>query len=197
MGRRGLAWGLAAILACCGCLGGGAAEAEGRAAGTLYLRVIARNDSAEAQAEKHRARDAVIAACPALCADPDALLPLVGRAAEAYEPCKVEIRMWTPGGAVPPAPTVYITLAPGNGRNWWGVLYRGALLWARAEEEAETVDQGEPDAVNQQAPETADQRKPEAETWPPQSDPAEDGAAGDRVVFVWPLLAWLRNLLGL
>ncbi len=173
MKRRWMAWALAAAMVCLG--GGSRAAAEGAVcAAVLRLRVVARDDSPAAQAEKLRARDAVIAACPDRCDDPEALLSLIRRAAAPYAPCAAELRLWSPGGCVPPAPTVVITLGPGIGQNWWGVLYQDALLWARAEEEQPDQDTGEEQ---------------------PPADGAEASPEGGRVTFVWPLLQWLWGLL--
>ena len=164
MNMRWLALALAAALAL-GCPGGPAAAEQTE---TVYLRVIARDDSEAAQAEKLRLRDAVAAVCPARCDHPETLLPLIQSVAAAYAPCEVEIRVWTPGGGVPPAPTLYITLGPGTGRNWWGVLYQNAVLWAQAEP---------------------------AETQPEAEDTAASPGGG--VTFIWPLLSWLLGLVGL
>ena len=115
------------------------ASAEGR----WYLRVIARNDSSEAQVEKLRVRDAVIIACPknagALCASLDA----IKKAAESIAPCRVEIRSWSPNDILPAAPTLYITVGEGEGHNCWGVLYADSLLLAQAEEIPDAPDRVE------------------------------------------------------
>lgn len=119
----------------------GKAGAEGR----WYLRVIARDNSPAAQAEKLRLRDAALSACP-----PDAgglahALPALAAAAAAIAPCRVEIRRWSPDEKIPAAPTVYITIGAGNGRNWWGLLYEDALIMARAGDtpDAEPLPEGE------------------------------------------------------
>ncbi len=169
MNRRLWAWVLAAA-ALSGCLRRAAAESAKEAPKEIiYLRVIARDDSPSAQAEKLMVRDAVTVACPISCADPADLLPLARSVVLSLADGKAEIRIWSPGGGAPPAPTLYITLGPGNGRNWWGVLYQDALLWARAEEETE-------------------------ESSP---CPEEEGHGEDGVEFVWPILTWLLRLLGL
>ena len=121
-----LAVALAALL-----LGLGAARAEGR----VYLRVVARDDSPAAQAEKLRVRDRVLSVCPDRMDSPGALLALARDAACSLAPCQVDWRWWSPGEGTPAAPTVHIVIGPGRGRNWWGVLYRDALGWARAGEE--------------------------------------------------------------
>ena len=187
MNRRWLAGALAAALICCGCPGRAAAGEE--ACPAVYLRVVARNDSPEAQAEKRRVRDAVLAACPARCDDPGALLPAVRRAAASIAPCRTDIRPWTPGGGVPSAATVYIVLGEGNGRNWWGVLYKNALLWARLEDGA--AERHEPDGDAEAAPSEPHGTEPAPPDRPGPPEPPRQPA------FVWPFRAWLRGLLGL
>ncbi|MBR5111350.1 MAG: hypothetical protein IK099_14320 [Clostridia bacterium] len=107
---------------------------EAGAEGSWYLRVIARNDSIEAQEEKLRVRDAVTAACPADAAALPFSLHDIEKAAESIAPCRVEIRSWTPDEALPAALTLYITVGEGRGHNCWGVLYADSLRMAQAEE---------------------------------------------------------------
>ncbi|MBR3016684.1 MAG: hypothetical protein IKH57_06345 [Clostridia bacterium] len=107
-----------------------------------YLRIIARNDSSEAQEEKLRVRDAVTAACPENAGLLPASLEAIKKAAESVAPCRVEIKNWTPDKALPAAPTLYITVGEGEGHNCWGVLYADSLLLAQAE-----VIPGEPGRV--------------------------------------------------
>ena len=104
--------------------------------------MIARNDSVEAQEEKLRVRDAVTAACPENAQELSASLSAIKKAAESIAPCRVEIRYWSPDKALAAAPTLYITVGEGTGRNCWGVLYADSLKMAQAEELP-----GEPDRV--------------------------------------------------
>ena len=107
---------------------------QGRAEDTWYLRVIARDDSTAAQAEKLRVRDAVLFLCPERAQDLAAALPDIHAAVQAIAPCAMEIRSWTPDAArVPAAPTLYVTVGAGQGHNWWGLLYEDSLLMAQAE----------------------------------------------------------------
>ena len=124
--RRGLA--AAAVLA----LLLWSAAAHGLGEGGWYYRVVARNDTPQAQAEKLLAREKILAACP--CREGDLLraLPAIQRAAEAFSPCQTALRLWAPEG-LPPRPTLEITLGEGRGHNCWGVLYADSLLLARAE----------------------------------------------------------------
>lgn len=98
-----------------------------------YLRIIARDDSPAAQAEKIALRDHILPLFPANARDMKKALPDIIRSAEFFAPCRVQIRKWAPHEKTPPAPTVYITLGKGGGRNWWGLLYRDACLFAQAE----------------------------------------------------------------
>ena len=126
---------LALLLACC------TFAAKGEEA--WYLRVIGRDDTPAAQAEKLRVRDEVLSLCPRQASQLEESLPAIRQAAERTAPCRVEVRLWRPHAGVPAAPTVYITIGEGRGRNWWGVLYEDALLLARAEEEtAEEAEEG-------------------------------------------------------
>ena len=119
----------------------------GQAEDIWYLRVIGRDDTALGQAEKLRVRDAVWAACPDEPASLPLALPAVRAAAEAAAPCRVEIRMWSPDGRCAPAPALYVTVGPGLGHNWWGVLYQDAVLLARMEEEEEQEKPREDDKI--------------------------------------------------
>lgn len=124
-GKRWMLAGVAALLLC-----GAAMPARGE--GTVYIRVVGRDDTAAGQAEKLRVRDAVLPLCPE---SPEALLgalPLIAR--EAGAACRVELRPWRPDPAMDWAPTLYITVGEGRGHNWWGVLYGDSLAMARAEE---------------------------------------------------------------
>ena len=125
---RGLKW-LCCILFGCMLM---SAAAGAKAETQWYLRVIARDDTSEAQAEKLRVRDAVIAACP----EEEMLLPasfdVIKKAAESAAPCRVEIKEWSPDESALPALTLYITVGEGRGHNVWGVLYADSLLMAKA-----------------------------------------------------------------
>lgn len=103
-----------------------------------YIRVVAQNDSFPAQIEKIWIRNAVLSICPD---QEDALfqsLPQIETIANSIAPCRLEIRRWAPDQKTPPAPTVYITIGSGGGRNWWGVLYEDSLLMAQADKSEET-----------------------------------------------------------
>ncbi len=108
-----------------------------------YYRVIARNDTAEAQEEKIRVRDAVLSFCPETAKHLPAVFPTMKDAAESVAPCRIEIKTWSPDTETPPAPTVYITIGEGRGRNCWGVLYADSLLMAKAEESPEEPERVE------------------------------------------------------
>ena len=108
---------------------------------TLYIRVVGRDDSAAGQAEKLRVRDAALPLCHGDRAAVIAALPRVSRAAQAIAPCRVALRPWRPADDLPAAMTLYITVGPGRGRNWWGVLYDGALRMARAGDDAPESEQ--------------------------------------------------------
>lgn len=100
-----------------------------------YLRVIGRDDTASGQEEKIRVRNAALSACPENLADMGETLTAIQRAAERLAPCRVEIRLWRPDEKTPAAPTVYITVGEGRGHNWWGLLYKNALLLSRMDTE--------------------------------------------------------------
>lgn len=110
-----------------------------RAEGTWYLRVIGRDNTPAAQAEKLRVRDAILAVCPAHAADLAHALPALEAAAEEITACQVTLQRWSPDEKTPAAPTVYITLGAGSGKNWWGLLYEDSLLLARAEDAPEAI----------------------------------------------------------
>lgn len=108
-----------------------------------YLRVIARNDTPEAQEEKLRVRDAALNACPLTENELFSALPDIKKAAESVAPCRVEIKRWSPDKKIPPALTLYITIGEGWGHNYWGALYADSLLMAKAgdiPEEPERVE---------------------------------------------------------
>ena len=190
MNRRWLAGLLMAALLWWGGSGRGAGCEEAPADRAVYLRVVARDDSEEAQAEKLQVRDAVRAACPGQCADPQELLPLIQSIAASFAPCRVNLRPWTPGGGVPSAPTVDILLGEGAGHNWWGILYQNALLWVRIEEEPAECDETSEE-------ETAARHEPGGEASVSSDQPSKEAPPPREVEFVWPLLTWLRGLLRL
>lgn len=97
----------------------------------IYMRVVARDDSAAGQAEKYAVRDAALAACPENAAGLLSALPGIERAAQAAAPdSRVRLCFWQPDKKTPAAPTVYITVGNGGGHNWWGILYEDALALA-------------------------------------------------------------------
>ncbi len=108
-----------------------------------YYRVIARDDTPQAQEEKIRVRDAVLSFCPETAKELPAAYPTMKEAAESVAPCRMEIKTWSPDTKMPPAPTVYITIGEGRGRNCWGVLYADSLLMAKAEESPEEPERVE------------------------------------------------------
>ena len=119
------------------------AAAGARTEECWYLRVIARNDTPEAQEEKLCVLDAVLDACPLTENELFFALPDIKKAAESAAPCRVEIKRWSPEESVPPALTLYITVGEGRGHNFWGVLYADSLLMAKAgdiPEEPERVE---------------------------------------------------------
>ena len=119
------------------------AVAAQNAKADMYLRVIGRDDSLEAQVEKLQVWNAVAEACPDQEKSLASALPDIKKAAGSVAPCRVEIKSWSPGHDVPPADTLYITVGQGQGHNCWGVLYADSLLMAKAEdipEEPERVE---------------------------------------------------------
>ena len=113
-----------------------------------YMRVIGRDDSPAAQAEKLRVRDAALSACPDNALGLPFALPAIRREAENAAPCDVTLRLWAPAGEEKARPTLYITVGAGQGHNWWGVLYDGALRMAQAEEtEEEPARDAEPEFI--------------------------------------------------
>ncbi|MBQ9944818.1 MAG: hypothetical protein IJO67_10710 [Clostridia bacterium] len=90
---------------------------------TMYMRVVARSDAPAAQLEKQAVRTVALLLGP----EHAGLL-------ETWHPqCRVERKTWQPDEKTPPAETVYITIGPGMGRNWWGVLYPESAAWAASE----------------------------------------------------------------
>ena len=156
--------------ACCAALliwWAGAARAEEG----VYLRVLARDDSLEAQAEKLAVRSQVLAALPQEPLGAWALLPVMEDAAQTVSDCTARVALWTPSPGIPAAPAIVVTIGPGRGHNWWGVLFRDARYWARADADDEN-DTPEADGVAEETD--------------------EDG--GEGLVFVWPLWVWLCRL---
>ncbi len=100
----------------------------------MYIRVVGRDDTMAGQTEKLLVRNAALSQCPA---DPAALtsaLPRIAKAAGQITPCRVDLRPWRPDAAHPPLPTLYVTVGPGAGHNWWGVLYADSLSLAQADD---------------------------------------------------------------
>lgn len=101
----------------------------------IYMRVVARDDSAAGQTEKYAVRDAALAACPENGAGLLSTLPGIERAARTVAPDSwVRLCFWRPDKKTPAAPTVYITVGSGGGHNWWGILYEDALALAEEED---------------------------------------------------------------
>lgn len=96
----------------------------------LYMRVVARDDSPPAQREKIRVRNRAFRLGPGRVKELESLFP----------GCRVERKTWQPDTKTPPAQTVYITLGPGEGKNWWGVLYGDSVWWAATERMGEDVN---------------------------------------------------------
>lgn len=91
----------------------------------LYMRVVAGSNTPAAQLEKYAVRNL------ALLLGPDRAYLL-----EIWLPrCRVERKIWQPDEKTSPAETVYITIGPGMGRNWWGVIYPESAAWASGEGE--------------------------------------------------------------
>lgn len=89
----------------------------------MYMRVVARSNAPAAQLEKYIVRNAALL-----------LGPENAHEMEKWHPqCRVERKIWQPDEKTPPAETVYITIGPGMGRNWWGVLYPESVAWAAGE----------------------------------------------------------------
>ena len=105
----------------------------------ICLRVVARDDSPEAQAEKLRVRDTVLSLLPG----DERLLPLawplLQKAAEKQADCHLSLRLYTPPGQKTPRLTVYLVIGRGEGKNWFGVLYPETLLLCGEKTEEETV----------------------------------------------------------
>lgn len=95
------------------------AQAEER----LYMRVVARSNAPSAQMEKYAVRSIALRLGP----DHAHILEKM------HPQCRVERRIWQPDEKTPPAETVYITIGPGMGRNWWGVVYPESAAWAAGE----------------------------------------------------------------
>ena len=109
--------------------------------GFLVLLGIGPNDT-QAQAEKLAVRDCALARAPGASGMTAAAFARIAWAARKRADCRVTLRCYSPGGAIAPAPTVYITIGRGEGHNWWGALYpQAAALTAEetGEREAEVV----------------------------------------------------------
>lgn len=115
---------------------GGSLSESSCAKEVYYIRIIARDDSSLAQEEKLRLRDALLPLFPEKAEELSFFLPFITASAKDIAPCRVELRSWSPDQKTPPAPTVYITIGEGDGKNWWGVLYEGAKEMAASGETA-------------------------------------------------------------
>jgi len=89
---------------------------------TLRLRVVANSDSPEDQAIKCQVRDAVL---PLALCRPLALGPIQSAASRIDPSARARLGFPRMGGYR--SPTLQITLGAGAGRNWWGILYPGAM----------------------------------------------------------------------
>lgn len=85
-----------------------------------YLRVVAKDNGPEAQRDKMMVRNLLLLLGPAKAEKLESIRP----------DCRVERKIWQPDEKTPPAETVHITIGPGAGKNWWGVLYGDAVNWA-------------------------------------------------------------------
>lgn len=108
--------------------------------GTWYIRIIARDDSPAAQEEKLFLRDRLLPLFPENPRALPAYFSSIRSAARQLAPCEAEIRFWTPDEKTLPAPTVYITIGEGGGKNWWGMLYPQAPEMARTPESREEAE---------------------------------------------------------
>lgn len=86
-----------------------------------YIRVVSRDASEAAQAEKMAVRDAVLMMLPDETEKLEKMLPDIEKALGPAD-CRADIRLWAPDGGEE-RPTLYITIGGGQGPNWWGILY--------------------------------------------------------------------------
>ena len=119
------------LLVLCGAPGGAFAQ--------IGLRVVARDDSPEAQAEKMQVRDKIFPLLPREERMLPLAWPLLQKAARAEKDCRLSLRFYTPPGERTPRLTVQITIGRGEGKNWFGVLFREALFFCGEKTEKETL----------------------------------------------------------
>ncbi len=105
----------------------------------VYLRVVGSDDTFTAQAQKLAVRDAVLDVFKDAPAFTPALYQDMKNAATSAAACDVRLKLWRPSHDYPLAPTVYITLGEGRGRNWWGVLYEDSLFFFSEDDGSEDV----------------------------------------------------------
>jgi len=116
-GKRWIVWLLIFLLG-----QGAAGEAE------MYIRIVSRDASPDAQEEKFKVRDLVLPVIQEHCGDDEALLSYIEVLANEIAPCHADIRQWHPEGH-PEGSTLYITIGEGAGPNWWGIFYpKGTAL---------------------------------------------------------------------
>ena len=150
------------------------------AQGETRLRVVARGDSALAQEEKLRVRDALLAVCPVRA---EGLPRAWGRLAVLAERAggKLSLRFWSPDAAEPPALTVYVTLGEGRGKNWWGILYPDAAKLVSRPDPAQSANDNSPDNAAFISDKSSD---------------AADPISAPAIRVVWPWWNWLKHLFG-
>jgi len=103
-----------------------------------YIRVVSREDTKQAQAEKMQIRDALLPLIPENEGELEAALCAIESRANEITDCRVEILEWAPAGMAS-APCLYITVGAGMGPNWWGILYRnGVSMFSQDIEREET-----------------------------------------------------------
>lgn len=111
-----------------------------RGEGAWRMRVIARGDSRLAQAEKLAVRDCALRQAAGQADMTAQAFARMAWAARRRADCRVTLKCYSPGGQIAPAPTVYIIIGHGTGRNWWGALYpRAAALTAEETEVGRTT----------------------------------------------------------
>ena len=112
-------------------------SAPGGAFSEICLRVVARDNTREAQEEKIRVRNRVLGLVPQDEKKLIAAWPLLQKAVQAEADCALSLRFYTPPTQKTPRLTVYITIGPGEGKNWFGVLFDEALLLCGEKTESE------------------------------------------------------------
>lgn len=105
----------------------------------MYIRIVSRGDTQEAQMEKIEVRNAVMPLIPEHSSELEKRLPLIYAAANGIAPCEIDIRLWNPEKKVP-LQTLYITVGEGSGPNWWGILYpQGAMIFTENKENEKII----------------------------------------------------------